>query len=74
MRNLSLAIIQKELERLSARSQEPGQIGLSYDEVKTLEILIRTGELLKRAPLEDPEPQEKDFSKVSDQELEKLLR
>jgi len=70
---MTLEIIHKELERLSKVSNTPG-VGLSYDDVRCLDILIRTGELLKKAAdKDDPEETEQDFSKVTDEDLEQLL-
>jgi hypothetical protein len=69
---MSLEIIRKELERLSRISNTPG-VGLSYDDVRCLEILIKTEELLKRVAKDDPEEKQQDFSKVSNEELERLL-
>lgn len=60
----SLKLIQREIERLEKQSSETG---LSLNDVKALEILIRTGQSLISAPVE---PEESDLTDVSDEELD----
>jgi len=67
-------IIRRELRRLYRKSNGetgPG-LGLTYDDVKMLEILIRSGVLLAEHP-EIPETKQEDDD-ITDDDLLKSLR
>jgi len=65
----TLKLIEREIERLETQSSATG---LSLNDVKALEILIRTGQSLISQPL--PDAEEAEDQKPSDQQIIDALK
>lgn len=70
---VAYSLIKREIERLETKSIENIGLGLTLDEVRKLEILIKTKVLLQESSLKDGVTLE-DSSETSDEEILNAIR